>query len=227
MRVLILGCFSKMALAIINDLAVDGHEIVGGAAITDMVPIFRPEPWFKSPNIGDVFRYPNVGEQPQCFIESVIDACRRFEAEILVPIGQAITVSISRHKDRIIDETGAIVPVADYDKLSRFADKWATYQLARSLDILTPRTTPFTLKNLNFISELRFPLVIKPRHLTGSLGVKFFSSIQDLHSYVEGPGAAYLKVDDGEADSDDSSDSDKPSSAEAEQDDSSDSASAE
>jgi predicted ATP-grasp superfamily ATP-dependent carboligase len=174
MRIIILGCFSKMALAVINDLAVDGHEIIGGAGTGDAIPLIRPDSWFKTPHLKEIFRYMRPDEDPESFKKDIIRACRKYRPRLIIPIGQIVSVSISRYKNDIERESGTVVPIANYETLSLFSDKWQTFKLATELRIPTPRTALLNATSLEEIRDFHYPVVTKPRFLTGALGIEIF-----------------------------------------------------
>lgn len=95
------------------------------------------------------------------FVPAVLNVLRRVRYDLLIPQGQAATLSLARHKARLSSLTK--LEVADYDKIRSAANKRWVYELAIQAGLRVPHTVyPADLDHLKSLaSELPFPAVIK------------------------------------------------------------------
>jgi carbamoylphosphate synthase large subunit len=199
MKIIVLGCYTKTALAVITDLAVAGHRLIGGAARESGSRLLRPGSFLKSRHLSSIFRYAHPAEDEVRFQSDVIHACTRYGAQVLIPIGQAVTVHTAKIKRDIEAATGTRVTVADYEIVSRFADKWETFKLASAIGVPCPRTLLLQPSELEAIESLRYPVVVKPRNLTGGEGVRFLASFEELSQMIEDQQSPWRCNDDEES----------------------------
>lgn len=94
---------------------------------------------------------------------------------------------LAENREQIEQETGATVYVPPVDTLKICADKWQTYQFARGLNILTPATflTVETAVSALNTGDVKFPLIIKPRWGSASIGLFIVNSVVDLKASFE------------------------------------------
>lgn len=186
MRLIVLDCYSRMGLAVINALD-RGYELVGGAGEPASGGQPRRDRFLKSPRLESVFRYPVVGRDEAAFREAILDACRRYRADAVFPASSATTTALSRLKTDLGEELPATFVCEGYEKLSRLADKWRLYEVAVELGIPTPRTVLPHPDRLDDAYALGLPVVAKPRLGEAAQGVRFLHSRDEVDELVRTP----------------------------------------
>ena len=89
---------------------------------------------------------------------------------------------LAENRDQLEQETGATVYVPSIETLEVCADKWRTYQFAREVGIHAPATFLTVDAATSALSngELAFPLIVKPRWGSASLGLFMVDSVPEL-----------------------------------------------
>ncbi|MDO5980471.1 ATP-grasp domain-containing protein [Flavivirga spongiicola] len=88
---------------------------------------------------------------------------------------------LSKSKE-LFEENGTKVIISNSNVISIGFDKWKTYNFIKDLGLNTPKTYIKLENALEDIEDgiLKFPLVIKPRWGSGSIGIDFPESIEEL-----------------------------------------------
>ncbi len=180
MRVIVLNFYSRNSLAVVKALA-PRASLIGGAVERTSYRILKPDRLFRYPGVETVFRHRPPLLDPEGFCTDIVAACQRYGANAVIATGTTVTNQLSFHKKRIEHESGTRVCVESFDKLQPLADKWLTYGLAAEQGIPIPDTVlldgPLALDNS---TDLRFPIVIKPRNSFAAIGVRFVASPKEL-----------------------------------------------
>lgn len=94
---------------------------------------------------------------------------------------------LAENRERLEQETGATLYVPPAEALSICADKWSTYQFAKKIGVDTPATflTPEEAAVAIELGEVGFPLIVKPRWGSASIGLFKANSFADLSSGYE------------------------------------------
>lgn len=89
---------------------------------------------------------------------------------------------LAENRELIEQETGATVYVPPVESLKVCADKWHTYQFAKEIGIHAPATFLTVDDALAAIDagKVRFPLIVKPRWGSASIGLFIVESVADL-----------------------------------------------
>lgn len=186
MRIIVLDCFTRMGLAVINALD-PSYELIGG----DVEPVSGGQPsrdrFLKSPRLRAVFRYPGPGRDEAGFRDGILEACRHFGADAVFPTSSASAIALSRLKTDLGDTLPSTFVCEGYDKLVRLADKWRLYEVALELGIPTPRTVLPAEGNLDEALSLGLPVVAKPRLAEAALGVRFLGTRDEVDAIVRRP----------------------------------------
>ncbi len=182
-RVIVLNCYSRNSLAVINSLDASYH-LIGGSALPPKRRRISPDRYLRSRRLRAVFRYPHPLRDPGGFVEALVAACRRYQAQVVVPTGTVITNQLSRHRQEVSERCGAVPVVEDYSKLGILADKWLTYRLCRQLDIPTPRSLLPVGSALGDLEQMRYPLVAKPRDSFAAGGVTFLHHPRQVKEFL-------------------------------------------
>lgn len=183
MNVLVLNCYSRNALAVINGLG-SSFNIIGAADRPAKAPIINPDKLFHSPLLAHIERHTPASMDEHQFIDDIAGICQRHDIQAIIPTGTTSTNALSRCKTAIEQASGAIATVEDYAMLHRVTDKWHTYELCREAGINVPDTCLYDIARddpLAQVQELDFPIVLKPRISYASLGVEFVRNEDELH----------------------------------------------
>jgi biotin carboxylase len=186
LRVIVLHCYSRIGLAVINGLD-RRYELIGGMLDRPGLRSLRYERYLRSGRLRHVFRYPAPEKDLDGFQEALIDACRRYEADAVFPTSTGLAIALSKLKATLPADIQTTFVIEDWEKLSWFADKWRTYELATELGIPTPRTILPVGSGRQRIEELGLPVVAKPRLGEAAHGIELFDDFDKLAEFVENP----------------------------------------
>ena len=179
MKVIVLNCYSRNALAIINNLD-PAYEIIGGALKKHKK--LNNDKIFKSKRLSAIFRYANPLKNPEEFKEDIIQACKFYKPHAVIPTGTLTTNYLSLYKQDIQKHTDTKLLVENYEVLSQLTDKWNTYNLCLNIDIPVPKT--ILLNSEQDITSLNFPVILKPRMSYASKGVQFFQHESQIKNFL-------------------------------------------
>src|SRR5574338_1189336 len=152
---------SRIGLAVINALDPE-YEVIGGMFDRQALRGFAYERYFRHKRLTDVFRHPSPAVDLGGFRESVLEACRRFDADAVFPTSTATAIALSQLKDDIPSDVRAKFVIDDWSTLSRLADKWLTFQLCQQMGVRTPYTVLPEGHGEQEALELPMPVVAKP-----------------------------------------------------------------
>ncbi len=120
------------------------------------------------------------------YIEFMIDYCLKKNIMAIVPLFDMDLLVLSSHKS-LFQERGISVIVSDIAVIAICNDKFKMKHYLDENGILTPKTylslelAEYAVKN----QEVHFPLVLKPRHGMGSIGVEEVNSIDELNGIYQ------------------------------------------
>lgn len=115
------------------------------------------------------------------YIDRLLDICHRHNIKALISLND-LELPILAENRRKFEEIGVRTIVSDPDVIDICFDKYRTAKYVESLGLGTPATyidlnaAMDALRNGN----LRFPLVLKPRWGSGSIGMAFVNSLEEL-----------------------------------------------
>jgi predicted ATP-grasp superfamily ATP-dependent carboligase len=162
MSVLITHAHHRLAYYAVRCLAKHGIDVVCGSE-------FPLAGCFFSRYCSGHFTYPSPWEHPDHFVDRVIEEIKRREIGVLMPVHREGYV-LSRYKDTLDHHTSFLYP--SFSDIIAVNDKANLVKTAKEASINIPRTIiPEGLDCLEKIkSELRFPVIIKPRRGHGGIG---------------------------------------------------------
>lgn len=187
-RILVLGCYTRNALAVINALDLR-YDMAGAASKKKFV--ISPDGWLRSKRLQKVFRYTDPALSAEAFVVDLIRIGLEYRASAIYPTGTLITDIVSEQKNRIERESGARVLVDEYSRLGRLTDKWEIIQICEASGVSHPKT--WLVGSNEKLDELRLPLVAKPKcHSSGSEGVSFLETTESLKSFLARHHSGYV-----------------------------------
>ena len=173
MKIFITDGFWRKSLAAVRSLGRRGAEVTVGDSCM-LAPSFYSR--FCSHRVV----YPSPLVQPEEFLAYVLDSLKKTTYQCLMPMEEETLLLISRHKDKVSELTGLLIP--EYEKLVFIRDKANMIHWALKAGIPCPKT--YFVKRLDEIdgitAEADFPLVIKPRISSGSRGIRYVRCREEL-----------------------------------------------
>jgi predicted ATP-grasp superfamily ATP-dependent carboligase len=117
------------------------------------------------------FLYPSPYRQPEQFIECLVETLPRLNADVLIPVFEE-TFLVAKHKEKLSPLVS--MALADYDQILTAHNKDRWERVARRLGIPVPHT--YALQALRdgsvSLSQIRFPVLIKPKQGGGAWGIR-------------------------------------------------------
>lgn len=115
------------------------------------------------------------------YLDRLLDICKQNQIGLLISLNDLELPLLAQHRDRFL-AIGTIPMISDPETIDICFDKWKTYQFLLQNNIPTPKTYRSLADARAAIAsgELTFPLVVKPRWGTGSIGIEFPQDDQEL-----------------------------------------------
>jgi len=163
MSVIVTNAKNRIAYAIVKSLGEKGIPVY----TADFVPLSMA---FSSRYSKGHFIYPSPFKDPEKFIESMVEHCRRYHAEVLMPVFEE-TFLLAKHKDYILQHVKMVIPGYDQVLTAHNKDRWLP--IAKKLQIPVPATVDLStlLSDCGAVAHLRFPVLIKPKQGGGAWGI--------------------------------------------------------
>jgi carbamoyl-phosphate synthase large subunit len=115
------------------------------------------------------------------YLDTLVDICRQHQVLLLFPLNDLELPLLARERGRFL-EIGTIPVVSSSTVIDLCFDKWATLGFLRRHSLPAPKTCCSLREARDALSrgELAFPLVIKPRWGTASLGIEYPEDDEEL-----------------------------------------------
>lgn len=177
------------SLAVCRSLGRQGIEVFCG----EEAPF---APCFFSKYCTDHFQYPSVTDDPDGFIEFMVEKVKQLKPDddepyVLIPIHKE-TWLFAKHRERF--EPYINVPLTSCENMDQTHDKGRLAVLAEELDITLPGTRQFNSINdvYRAIPDMTFPVFLKMRAAAAGVGLKKCDVPEDLtatfRQFVDGYG---------------------------------------
>lgn len=172
MSVLLTHARDRSALVATQSLGKRGIKVVTADSI-------HPSTSFFSRYSSSYFVYPSEKPTPELFINSIKDYVQKHDIDVLMPMDEE-TLLISKYKN--VFDTYVHVPVCEYEMITKANNKRYLVSLADELGVKVPQT--HSVDNIhdlkNIAKEIEFPAVIKLIRGTGSKGIRYVHSDEEL-----------------------------------------------
>jgi carbamoyl-phosphate synthase large subunit len=125
------------------------------------------------------FIVPSVYESN--YIESIIDICVKEKISAVIPLNDLELPIMAAAYDQF-KKLGIVSVVSSEKVINICFDKWKTYEFAKSSDIKVPNTY-LSLEEAKAAiqkKELSFPIALKPRWGSASIGIEFAQNEEEL-----------------------------------------------
>lgn len=115
------------------------------------------------------------------YIDQTLDICRRHDIKALICLNDLELPILADNRQRFAD-AGVTLIVSGPEVIDICFDKYHTAQYVESLGLNTPKTFVNYEKAIEALKsgELKFPLVLKPRWGSGSIGIEFVNDLDEL-----------------------------------------------
>ncbi len=130
------------------------------------------------------FLLPYVNEPS--YLPKLLDICQQEEVTAIISLNDLELPLLASHKKEF-EQTGTAVLVSEPEVIDICFDKWKTDTFFSRLGIRSPVTWLTVDKAKNALSggELSFPVVVKPRWGTASVGIEFPEDMRELELACE------------------------------------------
>ena len=115
------------------------------------------------------------------YVDNLLAICRDNKVALLISLNDLELGLLARQRERFL-QVGTIPVVSSPDVVDTCFDKWATVKFLRDSGLAAPQTYP-TLPEARAALEqgdLSFPLVIKPRWGSASIGIEYLEDEHEL-----------------------------------------------
>lgn len=115
------------------------------------------------------------------YIDKTIEICKGYDIKALFSLNDLELPILSANRDKF-QEIGVKLIVSSQEVIDICFDKYRTAGYVESLGLKTPKTFINYEDALDAITKgsLKFPLVLKPRWGSGSIGIEFVNDIEEL-----------------------------------------------
>ena len=115
------------------------------------------------------------------YFDRLLDICKQNQIGLLISLNDLELPLLALQRDRFL-AVGTVPLISDPAAIDICFDKWKTYQFLKQNNIPTPKTYRSLADALEAIAigELKFPLVVKPRWGTASIGIEYPQDSEEL-----------------------------------------------
>lgn len=115
------------------------------------------------------------------YIDRTLQICKDHEVKAVICLNDLELPILATNKVRF-EKEGIIPVVSSQEVIDVCFDKYRTAKYVESLGLLTPKTYVNYAEAVSAIEngELTFPLVLKPRWGSGSIGIEFVNNMEEL-----------------------------------------------
>jgi carbamoyl-phosphate synthase large subunit len=116
------------------------------------------------------------------YINKIIDVCKNEKINIIFSGTEHEIIQLAKNKNRIKNETGAIVLLSNLDVIEIGTDKYKTAKYFEEHGIPFPKTVLFD-DYLELVKEVGFPIFMKPRISSSSRNIYKIENEKQLFKY--------------------------------------------
>lgn len=150
---------------------VDGIDKVYASNSVYTIALQRADDYFISPLI-----------YSDTYIASILQFCKDYNIGAVLSLFDADLLVLSKHKSEF-EANGITLLVSDNNFVTTCNDKWETFNFLSAIEVNTPKTylQKEQLAHELLHRDLLYPVIIKPRWGTGSIGVHVAYSENELN----------------------------------------------
>lgn len=115
------------------------------------------------------------------YIDKLLEIIKLHKVTVLISLNDLELPILSKNRN-IFEDNGVKMLVSNQDVIEVCFDKWKTHKFLKKIGLNTPKTLISLSKAVKLIENgmLKFPLVLKPRWGSGSFGIEFTESLEEL-----------------------------------------------
>lgn len=115
------------------------------------------------------------------YINQTLTICRKYNVNVVISLNDLELPVLAKSRE-LFEDMGIKLVVSSQDVIDICFDKYKTAEYVLSLGLKTPKTFIDYKEALNAIrnGELIFPLVLKPRWGSGSIGIEFVDNLDEM-----------------------------------------------
>lgn len=174
-NVLVLDGDARETVAIVRSLGKKGIKVTVGVEKGKIAPASLSKYAFRK------ISYHSPDFSPKSFLKDLITTLKENRYDMIMPVRDTTTMFASKYKDLLSRYT--VISVADYDKWIKARDKAQTLKVAMNNGIPIPKTYFVENNNIDLEriqNEIEFPVIIKPHKSSGTRGIKYIVSPEEL-----------------------------------------------
>lgn len=178
MSVIVTNARNRIAYNVVRSLGRKGIDLY----TADFVP--RSMSFFSRYSKGH-FVYPSPFRDQEGFVKCLIDEIQGLRVDVLIPVFEE-TFLVAKYAERFSKCVSTVLPTYEKILIAHNKDKWA--QIARRLAIPVPVSYPIEDFQSGAIkaSDLRYPVLLKPKQGGGAWGIQQIDSAVALRSILNG-----------------------------------------
>ena len=118
------------------------------------------------------------------YFDRLLDICQKQQVRLLIPLNDLELPLLARQRDRFL-KIGTIPVISTPAAIDTCFDKWSTFQFLTRCGILCPQTYLSLADARQAIASgaIAFPVVIKPRWGSASIGVEYAENDEELELF--------------------------------------------
>jgi D-aspartate ligase len=120
------------------------------------------------------------------YLEAIIDLITRFKIDVLLPVTPTGMKFVAGRR-QAFSELVALPPLPSVDLLETARDKWLLTEIARKHHLPVPQSTLVTFDSAFYqqLSNLEYPVLLKPTLGEGGRGICRFENFADLQEFLD------------------------------------------
>lgn len=118
-------------------------------------------------------------------VEAMLEACRKVNADVVIPIKEKTVRIVSENIDALREITN-IPPMPDPEVLETVRNKWLLYNWLFDRSLIQDKPLKFdTVKNdISHYPQLKFPFLIKPSWGSGGRGIHLIKNVDEFNAFI-------------------------------------------
>jgi len=115
------------------------------------------------------------------YVDALIEVIKKYEVNAVISLNDLELPILAKHKEKI-EKNGVKVLLSDEKVIATTFDKWKTAQFISSIGLNTPKTYLTLESALEAMDKkvINFPLVLKPRWGSASIGIEYPENLIEL-----------------------------------------------
>jgi carbamoyl-phosphate synthase large subunit len=152
------------------------------AALENRGLVFAGDASLEAPALKEAdesFLLPSVNDSD--YFDKLLDICQNKKVKLLIPLNDLELPYLGKQRDQFL-KIGTIPVVSSPEIINVCFDKWLTFQFLETIGIPTPKTylSLAEVKAAIERGEIDFPVVIKPRWGSASIGIEYPEDYEEL-----------------------------------------------